>query len=98
MASKGKARAEFVREALAYRWGIPAAARSWRYRQLVLAAGAATPDGSDLSASDREILTRIDQELQRLVATDGQAAAEEKLSDIVRILEGRSPSMDPTRH
>jgi hypothetical protein len=66
---------------------------------LLLATGSTTPDGSDLTASDQEVLAAIDRRLARCAATDGAEAAERALLEIVEVLEsGGGPSLAATRH
>lgn len=72
---------------------------SWRYRMLLLATGSTTPDGSDLTASDREVLAAIDRRLADRARVDGAEAAERALLEIVEVLEsGGQPSLAGTRH
>ncbi len=61
---------------------------TWRFRMLLLAIGSSTPDGSDVTASDRDLLLRMDHHLMRCAATDGEDAAERALVALVEVLKG----------
>jgi len=61
---------------------------TWRYRMLLLAIGSSTPDGSDITASDRDLLLRMDHHLTKCAATEGEDAAEHALMALVEVLTG----------
>jgi hypothetical protein len=67
------------------------ASPTWRYRLLLLAIGSVTPNGSDVTASDRQILLGIDQHLARCAATQGEAAAARALGSVIEVLETGDP-------
>jgi hypothetical protein len=60
---------------------------TWRYRLLLLAIGSVTPNGSDITASDRQILLGIDKHLARFAAAEGEEAAERALGSVIEVLE-----------
>jgi hypothetical protein len=59
---------------------------TWRYRMLLLAIGSSSPDGSDVTASDRDLLRRMDLRLVRYAATEGEDAAQEALTALIEVL------------
>jgi len=61
---------------------------SWRYRMLLLAIGSSTPDGSDVTASDRDILLRMDTHLIKCAIREGEEAAEAALVALIEVLRG----------
>lgn len=71
---------------------------SWRYRMLLLAIGSATPDGSDVTDSDRDLLLRMDLHLARCAATDGEGAAQQALLALVEILKADPETPAPQMH
>jgi hypothetical protein len=64
----------------------PPSAPTWRYQMLLLAVGSCTPDGSDMTASDRELLLRMDGRLMKCAATQGEDAARHALSALIEVL------------
>ena len=67
--------------------GVEPVRPTWRYRLLLLAVGSVTPDGAELTASDRQILLGIDKHLARCAATEGEDAAARALSSVIEVLE-----------
>ena len=71
---------------------------TWRYRMLLLAIGSSTPDGSDVTPSDRDLLLRMDHHLMRCAATEGEDAAHQALTALVEVLKGESNEPQPQLH
>ena len=71
---------------------------TWRYRLLLLAIGSVTTNGSDVTASDRQILLGIDKQLAHCAATEGEAAAERALGSVIEVLETGTPEAGVSRH
>jgi hypothetical protein len=73
--------------------------RTWRYQLLIRAIGSETPDGSDLTASDRHILTRIDRYLATFAIANGDEAAGQALLSVLDVLEeGDAELANACRH
>jgi hypothetical protein len=66
--------------------GDPSLPPTWRYRMLLLAIGSSTPDGSDVTASDRDLLLRMDGHLTKCAATQGEDAAQHALTALIEVL------------
>ena len=79
---------------------VSAAARrpTWRYRMLLLAIGSSTPDGSDVTASDRDLLLRMDLHLMKCAAREGEEAAQQALMALVEVLKGGPSEPQPLLH
>ncbi len=71
---------------------------TWRYRMLLLAIGSSTPDGSDVTASDRDLLHRMDLHLMKCAAREGEEAAQQALMALVEVLKGESSEPRPQLH
>lgn len=71
---------------------------TWRYRLLLLAIGSVTPNGSDVTASDRQILLGIDKHLARTAAAEGEEAAERALGSVIKVLETGAGDDRHVRH
>ena len=71
---------------------------TWRYRLLLLAIGSVTPNGSDVTASDRQILLGIDKHLAQRAALEGEEAAERALGSVIEVLETGAAEAGVSRH
>ena len=71
---------------------------TWRYRMLLLAIGSSTPDGSDVTPSDRDLLLRMDRHLMKCAATEGEDAAQQALLALVEVLQGEPSEPRPQLH
>jgi len=71
---------------------------TWRYRLLLLAIGSVTTNGSDVTASDRQILLGIDKHLARCAAAEGEEAAARALGSVIEVLEAGAAEAGVSRH
>jgi hypothetical protein len=67
-----------------------------RLADLCLALGASSQDGSDLSDSDRHVLTKISEQLDRLAEHEGLTAARTAFNAVLAILAQSDDA--PIRH
>jgi hypothetical protein len=89
---------ELSRETAVDARGATANRPTWRYRMLLLAIGSSTPDGSDVTPSDRDLLLRMDQQLMKCAATKGEDAAQQALLALVEVLKDGPDELRPQLH
>ncbi len=71
---------------------------TWRYRMLLLAIGSSTPDGSDVTASDRDLLLRMDWHLTKCAVTQGEDAARDALAALIEVLRSEPDGPQMVMH